>query len=173
MNSTGEGFMKKENISKNGFTLIGISARTNNKNEMNSATGKIGALVNSYFSNQFSDKFNHRANPGVTYIAYTDYESDEHGEYTVFIGEEVLSLNDQDLSQFTQLDIPESRYQIFTTKAGKLPEIVIAAWQTIWQLTPSDLGGKRKYHADFEIYDHRAVDPHNAVVDICIGVDDL
>lgn len=161
--------MNKEKIKRNGFTLIGIETRTNNKNEMNSTTGKIGPLINAYFSNQFSGQFNHRINPGVTYIAYTNYESNEHGEYTVFIGEEVETLENQDFSQFTQLDIPASSYQKFTTEPGKLPDIVIGAWQNIWGMTPSDLGSKRKYHTDFEIYDQRATDPHNAVVDIFIG----
>jgi predicted transcriptional regulator YdeE len=137
---------------------------------MNPDTGKIGALVNDYFCNQFSTQISHRVNPGITYIAYTDYESDEHGEYTVFIGEEVLSASNQDLAKFTQLDIPASSYQKFTTTSGKLPDIVIAAWQDIWGMTPADLGSKRKYHTDFEIYDQRAMDPNNAVVDICIGV---
>jgi predicted transcriptional regulator YdeE len=34
-----------------------------------------------------------------------------------------------------------------------------------------DFGGRRKYIADFEVYDDRAVDPENAAVDIYIGID--
>lgn len=33
-----------------------------------------------------------------------------------------------------------------------------------------NFGGKRKYIADFEIYDQRAADPNNAVIDIYIGM---
>lgn len=50
-----------------------------------------------------------------------------------------------------------------------MPDIVIQAWQAIWKMTPEDLGGKRTYRADFEIYDQRAQDPQNSVVDIYIG----
>ena len=34
-----------------------------------------------------------------------------------------------------------------------------------------DLGGKRSYIADFEVYDQRAADSSHAIVDIYIGVE--
>ena len=37
-------------------------------------------------------------------------------------------------------------------------------------MKPSDLGGKRRYIADFEVYDERAADHDNVVLDVCIGV---
>jgi predicted transcriptional regulator YdeE len=83
----------------------------------------------------------------------------------------VSSLENQDISKFTSLIIPKSKYQRFTTEAGVMPQIVIKAWQDIWQMTPSMLAGKRKYKADFERYDHRAHDLNNAIVDIYIGVE--
>ena len=51
-----------------------------------------------------------------------------------------------------------------------MPGIVVEAWQKIWQMSDSELGGVRSYIADFEIYDERAFDPQNAVVDIYIGI---
>ena len=109
-----------------------------------------------------------RINPGVTYSVYTEYESDETGDYTYFIGEEVSDLGAQDQNQFIPLAIPASRYQKFTTAPGQMPEVVIKAWQAIWQMGSSDFGGERRYLADFEVYDHRASDPAQAVVDIYI-----
>ena len=38
-------------------------------------------------------------------------------------------------------------------------------------MNENDFGGKRKYIADFEIYDERAVDSHNTVIDIYIGIE--
>jgi predicted transcriptional regulator YdeE len=151
---------------------ITLTARTNNKNEMNPETAKIGDIVNFYFSKQVADQFNHRINPGVTYIAYTGYESDEHGDYTFFIGEAIKNDDTQDLTTFTRLEIPAGDYQKFTSKPGTLPAIVISTWQEIWKMKAADLGGKRKYHTDFEVYDHRAADPSNAVIDICIGINE-
>ncbi len=34
-----------------------------------------------------------------------------------------------------------------------------------------NLGGKRKYIADFEVYDQRAANPNQAVIDIYIGIE--
>jgi predicted transcriptional regulator YdeE len=163
--------MDKTTVNLNSFMLIGISTRTNNKKEMNQDTSKIGAMMKSYWSYQIANDFKYRVNPGVTYAVYTDYESDEHGDYTYFIGEEVSTLENQDMTTFTSLIVPESRYQRFTTAAGAMSEVIIRAWQGIWQMTLSMLEGKRKYKADFERYDQRAIDPNNAIVDIYIGIE--
>ena len=44
------------------------------------------------------------------------------------------------------------------------------AWKEIWQLQPSQLGGSRRFSADFEVYDERSLDPQNAEVDIYIAI---
>jgi predicted transcriptional regulator YdeE len=44
------------------------------------------------------------------------------------------------------------------------------AWKEIWRMQEADLGGKRTYVADFEIYDERAKDYSNITLDIYIGV---
>ena len=162
--------MKKEKVKLGNLTLIGMTARTNNKNEINPQTSKIAQLAGTYWEKQIANQFKNCINPGVTYSVYTEYESDENGEYTYFIGEEVESLNDQDQTKFKSLIIPASTYQKFTTESGKIPDIVITSWQKIWQMKENDFGGKRKYIADFEIYDQRASDPNNAIVDIYIGI---
>ena len=163
--------MKKEKIALDSFILVGLTVRTNNQNEMDPKTGKIAPLAGNYFHNQIANEFKNRTTPGITYAVYTDFESDENGEYTYFIGEKVDSLDDQDLSKFQSLVIPASSYQKFTTDSGKLPDIVISSWQEIWQMTEKDFEGKRKYLADFELYDQRAMDPTNAALDIYIGID--
>ncbi len=163
--------MKKALTKLNGFTLIGLTARTNNKNEMNPQTSKIAPLAKSYWYGGVANHIKHRRQPGVTYAVYAEYESDEHGDYTYFIGEAVDSVEDQDLSQFKILTIPESHYQKLTTVPGKMPEVVIDAWQQIWKMKPGDFGGKRKYIADFEIYDQRAADLNNTVLDVYIGIE--
>lgn len=85
------------------------------------------------------------------------------------IGEEVTEVGSlsEGLKAFT---IPAQTYAQFTTDAGPMPQVVIAAWQEIWQMRDTDLGGKRAYQADFELYDERARDPQKTVVDLYIGV---
>lgn len=152
------------------LTLVGIIARTSNKNEMDPNNAKIGRTLGAYFGQQLATKLQHRTNPGVTYCVYTEYESNEHGDYTYFVGEQVTSIADQDLSLFNVLTIPASDYQLFSTEPGSMPGVVINAWQKIWVMDAPALGGKRKYIADFELYDQRAADPNNTVVDIYIGI---
>lgn len=161
--------MKKEFIQRGEIKLVGLTTRTNNHNEMNAATGKIGGVINEFFSNQLASKIMDRKNPGVTLSVYTEYASDEHGEYTYFFGEEVSDFNHIPEGLQT-LIIPTAQYQKFTTPAGKMPDIVIQAWQAIWKMTPEDFSGTRAYQADFEVYDQRSQDPENAVVDIYIGI---
>lgn len=161
--------MPKQHLQE--FKLVGITARTNNKNEMNPATAKIGQTAGLYWQNQLANDIKHRVTAGITYAVYTDFESDENGDYSYFIGEAVSSLEGQDLDKFKALTIPTSNYQKFTTERGKMPDIIISAWQEIWSMQPEDFIGPRKYIADFELYDERAMDPGNAVADIYIGVE--
>ena len=124
-----------------------------------------------YWGNGIAGGIQHRKFPGVTYAVYTAYESDEHGDYTYFIGEAVESFEGQNVNQFEMLTLPASDYQKFTTNEGSMPEVVIAAWQEIWAMDAASLGGKRKYCADFEVYDERALNPRAAVLDIYIGIE--
>jgi len=164
--------MNREKIKLSEIILVGLTARTNNKNEMNPDTSKIGKLAGEYWSHQVAKNIQHRSKPGITYAVYTDYDSDEHGDYTYFIGEAVKSLEGQDLLQFKTLTIPQSHYQKFTTELGKMPDVVITAWQAIWAMNESELSAQRRYIADFEIYDDRASDPNNTIVDIYIGINE-
>lgn len=149
--------------------LIGLTAQTNNKNEMNPETAKIGPLAGRYWGQNIASQIPNRKNPGVTFSAYTAYDSNEHGDYTYFVGEEVTSF-DNLTEDMQKLIIPAANYQKFTTPAGKMPDVVINAWHQIWKMTSEDLGGERAYVTDFELYDERAADPLNACLDIFIGL---
>lgn len=161
--------MKKEQTSKQEIKLVGLTARTNMKNEMNPETSKIGPLAGRFWGQNIAEQIANRKNPGVTLSVYTDYESDEYGDYTYFIGEEVSSFENIP-SGLAKLTIPAAHYQKFTTQPGKMPEVVINAWMAIWKMSPEDFGGKRAYIADFEVYDQRAIDPTNTALDIYIGI---
>jgi predicted transcriptional regulator YdeE len=149
--------------------LIGITERTNLSQEMNPSTAKIGPTVQKYFQQGLAAKIPHRKNPGITFSIYTEYESDFTGNYTYFLGEEVTSL-EQVPEGFKTLVIPAQAYTKFTTLPGPMPGVVIDAWQKIWSMTDQELAGKRAYCADFELYDERASDPHNVIVDLYIGI---
>ena len=161
--------MQKDLTSKSEIKLVGLTARTNNKNEMDPSLAKIGALVGKFWGQNLALQIQDRKNPGVTYSVYTDYESDEHGDYTYFIGEEVNSFANVPAEMQT-LIIPAAKYAKFTTPTGQMPQVVIEAWQAIWQMSANDFGGDRAYIADFEIYDERARDPQRTSLDIYVGI---
>lgn len=150
--------------------LVGLKVRTRNLDELNWMTGKIFPCVQQYFHQQWAEKIPHRKNPGTTFCAYADYESDHTGYYTYLIGEEVSAF-DQMPEGLETLTILPQQYTKFTTEPGAMPIVLAKAWQSIWSMTPETLGGKRRYHADFEIYDQRAKDHQNIVLDLYIGTE--
>jgi len=161
--------MQKNLIELPDMLLIGITARTNNKREADKMKGKIWPCVQRYYHEKLFEKIRNRKNPGITICAYTEYESDYTGDYTYFIGEEVSSHADV-LAGFDKLVIPPQRYAKFTTGPDAMPDVLIKAWNQIWKMTPNDFGGQRLYHTDFELYDERAQDHQNVVLDIFIGI---
>lgn len=108
-----------------------------------------------YADEHISGKISHRVSPGRLFCMYTEYESDIKGADTYFVGEKVSSLDSlpQDLAS---LLLPRQEYCKFTTAKGAMPMVVIQAWQEIWKMSPKEHGGKRRYLADFKIYDERA-----------------
>jgi predicted transcriptional regulator YdeE len=149
---------------------MGLKVRTNNQNEFNLETAKIGPCVMKYFQEHWGHKIPNRKNPGVTLCAYTEYESDFQGDYTYYIGEEVSSI-DSLPEGLHELLIPAQPYIRFTAGPGPMPNVDIEAWQKIWTMSENELGGTRNYKTDFEVYDERARDPQNTVLDLYIGIE--
>lgn len=150
--------------------ILGIQIRTNNSLEVNPETGKILPTLQQYFQEKLFEKIQNRTKPGSTFCCYTDYESDHTGDYTYFIGEEVESFDNQPTDLDTLL-IPAQHYSVFTTLPGPIPDVIRNAWFSIWKMTDSDFSGTRRYHTDFEVYNERASNPQQAVIDIYIGIE--
>lgn len=148
--------------------LIGISTRTNNADEIAMETGKIVPTLQRYFGGLF-EQIPNRKKPGTTLCVYTHYESDHRGDYTYFVGEEVSSFDNLPEGLET-LVIPPQRYTKFTAGPGPMPDVVRQPWFKIWNMNEGELGGQRRYIADFEVYDERAAQPQRTVLDIFIGI---
>ena len=162
--------MQKTIIELPEIKLLGISCRTNNTSEMNISTAKIAPTIQKYFQQAVGEEMPNRKNPGTTYCVYTDYESDFTGDYTYFIGEEVNFVDRSLIKQFSAITIPAQTYTKFTSKPGIMPGVCIDMWQNIWKMESEELGGKRAYLADFEVYDNGALDLSKTVLDIYLGV---
>ena len=162
--------MEQTKIQLPSIMLVGITARTNNAAEMEPSSAKIGTTVQKYFHNGLSEKISHRVAPNITYCVYTDYESDASGDYTYFIGEKVDSFDNLP-EGLVSLTIPPQNYIKFTNGPGNMPGVCIDVWKKVWAMNDAQLGGERKYIADFEIYDERASDHNNTILDVYIGVE--
>jgi predicted transcriptional regulator YdeE len=134
-------------------------------------SGNIFPCVQRYFHGALFEKIPNRVNPGTTFCAYTDYENGYLGGYTYFIGEEVSSFDDHvQSSGLDILVIPRQIYAKFTTKPAPMPEVIVKAWKAVWDMSAKELGGERNYRTDFEMYDERASDHQNIVLDIYVGI---
>jgi predicted transcriptional regulator YdeE len=156
------------NISKvvehEGFSFIGRAAKTANEQEMK-GEGVISSQWVNFYEGQLMQAINPKKNSSILAV-YTNYESDETGTYTFALGAEVME-NAIAPDGMEKIDIPASEYIIFTTRKGHVQEVVVEAWQEIWEWSQSN---ERAFIADFEVYDQRATDPENSQVDIFISV---
>ena len=88
-----------------------------------------------------------------------------YGEYIYFIGEEVSELNTVP-EGFQQIVVPKQQY----ATPAPMPDVIVNAWKEIWEMSLKQLGGHRSYETDFEVYDERAADHQNIVLDLYIGI---
>jgi predicted transcriptional regulator YdeE len=154
-------------VQEPGFTLVGISARTTNAQEM-SGQGVIGKQWGRFIKDGLLGAIPHRADSNIVAL-YTDYESDHNGAYTFVLGAKVNSAANIPSGMVVK-KIPPGKYAVFTTARGPAAKVVPECWQQINSLPKSAPGGDRTYRADFEVYGSRAADPQHAQVDIYIGV---
>ena len=162
--------MQTKKIHQLEIILVGIQERTSSLLELNPLTAKIPATLQKYFYGGLAQKIPQRLTPGRTFCAYVDYASDEHGDYTYFVGEAVSGIDNPLPEGLSHYIIPEQTYTCFTTNPGAFPAVVINAWKSIWQMSSQELGGARSYQADFEVYDQRAINPLASVVDLYVGI---
>jgi predicted transcriptional regulator YdeE len=150
------------------ISIVGIQVRTNNAREL-AGTGQIGSLWGRFFAEDLASRIHHRTSESF-YAVYSNYSSDENGDYDYLLGCPVSSIESLPAGM-TYAAIPTGDYAVFTTETGPVAEVVQAAWRHIWSLAPEELGHRRSFLTDFEIYDHRAADPANAKVEIYLGLE--
>ncbi|MGE8203547.1 zinc ribbon domain-containing protein [Heyndrickxia sp. NPDC080065] len=154
-------------ITKEGFTFVGVSTRTNNATEV-TPEGKIPEMWSNYYGQQTANRIPNPVDSSKTIALYSDYESDVTGDYDFSIG--TLVRDKEELSkELVVKTVPSSTYAVFTTSKGKVFDIVPMAWFEIWKWFETS-GVERTYTGDFELYDERCADPDNAQVDIYIAI---
>lgn len=164
---SGDTQMNSRVVQQDGFTVIGIAARTNNAREA-TADGVIGKQWARFMQEGVLGKIPNKLDHSIVAV-YTDYASDHNGDYTFILGAKVSSTANLP-DGFVAQKVPAGRYVVFTSEKGPAPKVVPELWMKINSLPKSAAGGNRTYRADFEIYDERAADPQNLQVDVYIGV---
>jgi predicted transcriptional regulator YdeE len=159
--------MEAKVVQQTGFTVIGISARTSNAKEM-TADGVIGKMWGRLMQENLLSRIPNKADKNIVAV-YTDYASDQNGEYTYILGAKVDS--DKDIpAGMVSKKLPAGKYAVFTSEKGPAQKVVPELWMKINSLPKSATGGDRIYGADFEIYDESATDPQNLQMDVYLGI---
>lgn len=126
--------------------LLGLSVRTNNADEKEPDTAKIGDLHLS-FAQQVKVNY---ANGSSLYGVYYDYESDYTGDFSVLVGTEKDTVKTS--APLEGVTIPTGDYLVFS-KQGDMPQAVIDAWGEIWAyFSDPSCSHQRAYTVDFEHY---------------------
>jgi predicted transcriptional regulator YdeE len=165
--SSGDKPLTSRVAQQDGFTVVGISARTNNAREA-TADAVIGKQWTRFMQEGLLAKIPNKVDHSIVAV-YTDYASDHNGDYTFVLGAKVSSSANLPEGMAAK-KIPAGRYAVFTTDKGPGPKVVPELWMKINALPKSATGGDRLYRADFEIYDDRAADPQNLQVDVYVGI---
>ena len=162
------GMTQTRTVDHKEFTVIGISTRTNNAQEA-AGNGVIAKQWDKFYKEGILDKIPNKADPAI-YVVYADYASDRSGDYSYIIGAKVSQASAVP-SGMVAKTVSAGKYAAISSEQGSIPRIIVKAWQRIWSLEDqAQLGGKRAYKTDFEVYDQRARNPQDSRIDIYVGV---
>lgn len=139
----------------------GITARTNN--HAPDMGRVIGGLWESFYGKGFYEAIPADRRGRVLGI-YSNYESDENGDYDMTVACELTA--EADLPEtFTVRSIPAGRYAKFVIR-GDVQQALVQFWQELWGM---DLN--RSFRADFEEY--QEMSGEEAEIHVYIGLKDF
>ena len=159
--------MNPKAVQQEGFTVVGIAVRTSNAEQM-TPERPIGKQWERLFKEGVLAAIPNKADGNIVAL-YTEYASDKDGEYTYVLGARVTKLESVPAGMVAK-NVPAGRYAVFTSEKGPVQTVVVEMWRRVWATPKSELGGNRAYKADFEVYDQRAQNPADSVVDLYIAV---
>jgi predicted transcriptional regulator YdeE len=154
-------------IHEDSFYVAGYEIRTNNAREM-SGQGEIGKLWQKVMQENLVAQIPNRTDSALI-VVYSGYASDEKGDFNYLLGARVSSV-DKLPAGMTYRKLEPGPYAIFITDQGPLVELLQAEWKKIWTMPPEQMGGKRAFLTDYEVYDQRSADQSHAQIEIHIGL---
>lgn len=149
------------------FYVAGWQVRTNNTDEA-SGKRKIGPLRQRFMQQNLAAQIPDRTD-GAFIVVYFNYVSDEKSDFDYLLGARVSSVEDLPAGMIWR-KVEPGTYAVILTDKGQMPGVLQAAWARIWKMPPAELGGKRAFVTDYEIYDERSVNRQSAQVEIRVGL---
>jgi predicted transcriptional regulator YdeE len=137
--------VKVEN--QEGFTVVGVTVRTNNTAEA-SGQGQIPGLWQNAVMGGQLDTIPNKVGDGMV-VVYTDYAANGDFNYTLGVR---VSAADKIPDGMVKRTIPAGKYAVVQSAEGAPQEVIPALWQRIGQMKPEEMGGARAYQVDFETY---------------------
>ncbi|HXY03155.1 MAG TPA: GyrI-like domain-containing protein, partial [Terriglobales bacterium] len=148
-----------------GFAIVGIAVRTSNAKEATDSL--IGRQWGRLMQENLLATVLNKADRNIVAV-YTD-ASDKDGEYTYGLGARVTKVENVPAGMIAK-EGSAGRYSVLTSDRGVVQQVVLATWKRIWD-TPKDApGGDRIYKTDFEVYDERARNSADSVMDVHVGI---
>jgi predicted transcriptional regulator YdeE len=144
-----------------GFTVVGITTRTTNKDGQ--ASDDINALWQRFFEDNIGEAIPGRVGEAI-YAVYHDYEGDHEAPYSLTIGCMVKNLNNDLPHGLNAVFVERGDYMIFAAR-GEQPKALVETWQAVWK---SDI--KRAFRTDVEVYGARFFEEGLHEILVCIGV---
>jgi predicted transcriptional regulator YdeE len=154
-------------VQQEGFAVVGIAVRTSNAEQMTEAR-PIGKQWERLFKEGVLAAIPNKADGNILAL-YSEYASDKDGEYTYLLGARVTKVENAPAGMVVK-NVPAGRYAVFTSERGPVQKVVVEMWRRVWETPKSALGGDRAYKTDFELYDQRAKNPADSVVDLYLAV---
>jgi predicted transcriptional regulator YdeE len=154
-------------VQQEGFAVVGIAVRTSNAEQMTEAR-PIGKQWERLFKEGVLAAIPNKADGNILAL-YSEYASDKDGEYTYLLGARVTKVENAPAGMVVK-NVPAGRYAVFTSERGPVQKVVVEMWRRVWETPKSALGGDRTYKTDFELYDQRAKNPTDSVVDLYVAV---
>lgn len=145
-----------------GFKLIGLKLEQKTRNENGQSGKDCGELWYHFETSKINSLIPDKLSNAL-YAVYYNYDSDENGDFSYFIGCKV-DKNTKTPENLDELYIPSQEYQKEIAK-GQMTACISNTWEKIWK---SDIN--RAFGFDFEIYDERSSDWQNAEIDIYLSI---
>jgi predicted transcriptional regulator YdeE len=123
--------------------IAGHTVRTTNREEVDPATARIGALWGRFFADPKLQELPQRIDFAHNYGVYSHYESGALGAFDVTAGVAV--------AKGGTVQVEAGDYLVWTG-TGAMPQAVLGAWQRIWDYFDAHGEIIRRYVSDFEAY---------------------